>query len=85
MLTVSPWRELLPADVQEQLPEMVKQEISPQKQQNSVETAADEPSHVTIVRAAKDLFDRTDANGDGKIEEEELVQLCEEVFWCIVT
>ena len=82
MLTVSPWRELLPADVQEQLPEMVKQEISPQKQQNSVEAAADD---VTIVRAAKDLFDRTDANGDGKIEEEELVQLCEEVFWCIVT
>jgi len=80
MLTVSPWRELLPADVQEQLPEMVKQEISPQKQQNSVEAAADEPSHVTIVRAAKDLFDRTDANGDGKIEEEELVQLCEEVW-----
>ena len=81
MLTRSPWKDLLPADVQAQLPLMVMREISPERQRPAVAAKPPKSSEpqFTVVSAAKELFDQTDKNKDGRLEEEELVGLCEQV------
>jgi len=79
MLTRRPWKDLLPIEVQEHLPLLVQGVISPQKPKKSAVDTSSLPV-IVILSSAKEIFEETDKNCSGKVEEEELVEMCHRVW-----